>query len=431
MRTLLARIKGSALLRDTGLYTVFNVLDRAIPFLLLPVVTRYLSPTEFGLYVTFQALTLFLMPFVTMNADAAIVRKYFERETVPFPRYFTAGIVVFMTSSLLMFAVMLPASQFLSGPLNFPPGWLLATVLICSLQFGSDLMLNLLQARKKPVVFGWYRISLTLLRNSAMLYFVMVLGWKWEGIVLSQVIVFGLFFGISAIHFLRNGYLLRSVDRTFVVDAVRYGAPLTMHRIGAWLSDLASRLILTSLLGAAATGTYGIAASLGMVVALLQDSFNRAFVPYLFDRLNGIDDDGRRRLVRLTYLYNAGLLLTTFLIAAGGMLAIPMVFGEAYAAASGYIPWICLGYAFDGMYKMHVNYIFYSNRTQWIFPVTVTSGVVNIALCYWLIPDHGAVGAAEALCGALGVSYVLAWVIGQRVHPMPWFGGSAAAGRVR
>lgn len=416
----LVSLTKSKLVQDTGLYTLFNLIDRSIPFLLLPVVTRFLDPAEYGMYVTFQSLTMFLMPFVTMNSDAAIIRNYFNQDVVDFKSYFSNGLIVFAFFTFLSFLVIIATAPVLSVALNFPSPWLVAVVFVSALQFASDLFLNLLQAKKLPRTFGAYRIALTLSRNSLMIFFVVSLGWKWEGIIYSQIIVFFLFFIVSFYHFYREGYLFHRFNKHFTVDNIRYGAPLTLHRIGAWLTDLSSRIILTSLLGAAATGKYSIGASLGMIVALAQDSFNRAFVPYLYEQLNAITDRTKDKLVRLTYLYHVAILLLALFIGFGGYFAVGTVFGEKYEEAAPYIIWIAVGYAFDGMYKMHVNYIFYASKTHYIFPITVTSGIVNVILCYLFIPIFGAIGAAQALCGGLFVSFVLAWIVGNKIYPMPW-----------
>ncbi len=410
----------SKLVQDTGLYTIFNLIDRAIPFLLLPVVTRFLDPSEYGIYVTFQSLTLFIAPFVTMNADAAIIRNYFSQDKVDFKRYFTNGLVVFIFFSVIACCLIAFVAPYLSSALNFPPEWLMAVVFVGALQFASDLFLNLLQAKKLPRTFGIYRIALTVSRNTLMIYFVTILGLKWQGIVYSQIIIFFIFFLISFYHFYREGYLFNRFNKDYIVDNIKYGAPLTLHRVGAWLTDLSSRIILNSLLGAAVTGKYSVGASLGMIVALIQDSFNRAFVPYLYEQLNSITEQTKIKLVRLTYYYHAGILLLAFIVGFGGYYTVGLIFSDKYKEAAPYIIWIACGYAFDGMYKMHVNYIFYANKTHLIFPITILSGIVNVALCFLLIPMFGALGAAQALCGGLFVSFVAAWVVGNKIYPMPW-----------
>ena len=46
---LLRFVISSPLLRQASVYTISNLVAKAIPFLLLPVLTRFLTPTDYGI----------------------------------------------------------------------------------------------------------------------------------------------------------------------------------------------------------------------------------------------------------------------------------------------------------------------------------------------------------------------------------------------
>ena len=50
---------------------------------------------------------------------------------------------------------------------------------------------------------------------------------------------------------------------------------------------------------------------------------------------------------------------------------------------------ISFAYAFDGLYKMHVNYIFFAKKTHLIFLITVTAGLLNLPLTYYFVKSYG------------------------------------------
>ena len=123
----------------------------------------------------------------------------------------------------------------------------------------------------------------------------------------------------------------------------------------------------------------------------------------------------------LTYTYNVLLLVSATVVGILGYYFLDIIFGSAYAEGKEIVLLISLAYAFNGMYKMHVNYIFYTKKTYLIFLITMTTGLLNIALSYLFIEMYGLMGGALSLCIINLVGYVVSWYIANRVYPMKWF----------
>jgi O-antigen/teichoic acid export membrane protein len=243
---------------------------------------------------------------------------------------------------------------------------------------------------------------------------------SWKGLVYSQVITAVLFAVISLIIFIKRNYFTFTLDKKDIKDSLHYGVPLSMHNLGAWTADLASRLILNSLVGIAATGEFGAGATLGMVVSLVQDSFNRAFAPYLFEKLKTPTPDVKKSLVKKTYLYYVMIFIVAGIVGVAGSLAASTILGSKYQNSGQFIIWISFAYAFTGLYKMHVNYIFYEKKSKLLMLITLISGAVNIGLCFLLIKSNGAIGAAQAFLLSNIISYIVTFYISNKLIPMPW-----------
>ena len=56
----------------TAIYGVGEVLSRAVGFLLLPLLTAYLTPADFGISSMLAALTFLLTPLFSLGMGAAI-----------------------------------------------------------------------------------------------------------------------------------------------------------------------------------------------------------------------------------------------------------------------------------------------------------------------------------------------------------------------
>lgn len=164
-----------------------------------------------------------------------------------------------------------------------------------------------------------------------------------------------------------------------------------------------------------------VAVQFATALALIFDAINKAYVPWLFERLKRDNSQEKRQIVRFTYGWYVLILLGAALAFLVGPWLVTFVAGEKYAKAGDVIGWLALGQVFGGMYLMVTNYIFFSKRTGLLSLATIFSGLINVALLVALIGQFGLEGAGYAFCIAMGLRFILSWGIAQIRHPMPWF----------
>ena len=74
----LASLMDSPFLKGSFIYLSGSILNSALPLLVLPVLTRYLTPTDFGLVATATVLTQILSVFIGLNAYGLVSRSHFD-----------------------------------------------------------------------------------------------------------------------------------------------------------------------------------------------------------------------------------------------------------------------------------------------------------------------------------------------------------------
>ncbi len=157
----------------------------------------------------------------------------------------------------------------------------------------------------------------------------------------------------------------------------------------------------------------------GQIIGLLQTSFNQAWVPWVFQKLKVGKQEDKLRMVKITYLYILGILIAVFFL----WLVMPVIymfFGKAFQAGMDLVLWIALGFAFNGMYKMVSVYIFYLEKTMIIAFTSFGVAIMNVALNFVFIPEHGPQGAAVATMLSMGAQFLVTWFITSRLIKMPW-----------
>lgn len=410
----------SSLVRNSIVFGSAEVLNRVLPFLLLPVFTRVLSASEFGLVATFTVVVSIFASLAGLSSHGSVNVAYFRLPRDELPSYVGSVLGVLAMSTVVVGMALALASPLLQNWTGFSTGWLFAALLIASMQFITLINLVLWQAEERSVAYSIYQFSLALTTTALSLGFVVVLRFGWRGQVLAILAATTTFAIISILVLRRRGMLRRPTQRAHMLEALRFGVPLVPHNLAGWLITGLDRLYLTALVGSTSTGVYAAAYQVGLIVSVLATAFNRAWVPYLFRQLTEGGQDARRRIVQITYVYFIMILAGAALLGVSARLFLPHFLGPAFGESAGMVGWIALGYAFNGMYLMVVNQLFYARKTGWLATASVMAGAAHAVISYLLIARFGLRGAAIATTVSFGLMFVSSWVLSARACPMPW-----------
>jgi len=422
---LLSKFKGNTLLAGSAVYLVSNILNAIIPFALLPVLTRYLSPEEYGELAMFQTLLGVLAAFVGLSMYGAAGRKFYEGDLgkEDLAEFIGACLQILVITSLISLLVLLAFSGQFSDWLGLDKQWIILAVLVSAATVIIQLRLGQWQVRKQAFKYGVLQVSQSLINVLLSLAFVVVLLDGAGGRISAQVWA-AVIFAFVSLWLLKRGNLLSFLSwrPDYIREALSFGVPLIPHVGGMFLLASVDRFVINSELGLGQTGIYMVAAQFAATLALIFDAINKAYVPWLFERLKRSQEDEKLKIVRFTYGWYALILCGAALAFIVGPWLITFVAGEEYARAGDVVGWLALGQVFGGMYLMVTNYIFFSKRTGLLSLVTVASGLINVGLLLVFIDRFGLEGAAYAFCVAMGIRFLLTWVVAQRRYAMPWFG---------
>lgn len=416
----LNKLFGSKLLKSSGVYALSNIVNGAIPFLLLPILTRYLTPFDYGIVAMFQVLLGIVGSITGVSVHGAVARQYYDRERVDFPSYVGNCFYILSATTAATAALLWAFSGTVSRLSEFPAVWLWAVVLAAGAHFVVLIFLAICQVQIKPFAYGRFQVSLTFVNVTLSLFFVVALGMGWRGRVLGQVLAYALFAVVAFVALHRDGWVRWPLRHDYISSALKFGAPLVPHALGMWAITMTDRVLITKLVGVSDTGIYVVGAQIGMIIAVLQDSFNRAWTPWLYDKLKRNDPAWNQKIVRFTYAYDVALLVLALLLAWIAPWFLGFYIGSNFSGSAQYVFWIALGYAFNGMYKMVSGYILYARNTAILAMVTFTTALTNLLVSYVLIKVNGPIGAAQGTMIAYLLSFALTWCLANRCHPMPW-----------
>lgn len=410
------------LFKNISLFTFFNVINSAIPFLLLPILTAYLSPEDYGIVDLFYNISIIATPVIGLSIVQSISRYYFEE--IDLSKFVTTVFLILSGVGLLLILISLLFSLFAQdyiSALDIPPLLIVMALIYTLFSQISEILLTLWRVSYKTVKFGIFRVLKTGMDLGLSIILIVSFNMGWEGRIIPQLVI-ALLFGAAACYILfKKGYLLKlKVNKKYKKEALSFSVPLIFHSLGASLIGFSDRFFILFMLGLSNVGIYSVGYQIGMVVALLQNSFNQAWVPFFFEKLKENKPSEKLKIVKITYMY-FGLL---FVVVLFFYFMTPIIYeyfiGDAFDSGATVVFWVLLGYAFQGMYKMAVNYLFYLKMTKQIAYCTLFTLVLNLILNYFLIGLNGITGAAQATLISFVVLFVMVFIMANKSYKMPW-----------
>ena len=409
----------SNFLKSIGSYTLVNIINKGIPFLLLPVLTHYLTKQDFGLLTNIESLIVITVSLIGINFSSAVTRQFVKKD-VDLKRYISTVFRVVLVSFSIVTLLFTTFTHVIFEWTAIPKLVLYAISVFALLDNLMEVVLALWRMEDKPFKYGAFRITRTLIEVIITLVLVIGVKYNWQGRFYGLYIAGALSGMFAFLYLFLNKYLTKGFDKNHKKHFLKFGLPLIPHTISGVLIMYSDKLIITKYLGIGENGVYSVAFTIGMAISLLQNSFNQAWVPWLFKKLALNSNAEKKKLVKITYIYMVGMLLLALIL----WLVTPVIYmflGKDFSEGMGVVAIIGLGFAFNGMYKMMVNYMFYAEKTQIISLITIFIAILNITLSILFIKKYGILGTAYASSISFIVQFIVTWFISNKIYPMPWF----------
>ena len=421
--------------KHSVIYGLGGLVSRILAVLLLPLYTRYLSPSDYGKVETLIALTTVVGIALSAGIGSAFFRFYFDspepaarRRVLRTSFWFIMG----MATLGLVVGVALAGeiSQLLFGTSKDAE---LVAASFVGLWAGMNWtqLTNLFRVEERSAAFVSASIANILVTVGATLILVVALDKGPIGVIVGN------FTGTLAVYAVlvlyRREQLGLEFDRNLLRRMNKFGLPLVPSALFLWITNFSDRIFLVKLADVHEVGLYSVGVRIASALVLLLTAFRLAWPAFAYS----IDDDAA---ARRTYAYVLTyLVVVTTWVATGLALLSPWIVRwitskPDYESASRVVgPLAFSTVAFAGYMVVAIG-VGRSRRTQFNWVVTGAAAIVNIVLNLILIPPYGMMGAAIATIAAYTTMFVgMAWW-SQRIYPVAYqwrrVGTAAAAGVV-
>ena len=411
-------------MRSTAIYLASNLASAAVPFLLLPILVRLLSPAEYGQIALFQALFNIILAFVGINLVGGVKRRFFNQgkngSEQDYSDYIaTVFLLLFATTAIVMIVIVL-LEDWLGDLTGFGLWILLLAVAVAVGKFIVDLRLGDYQVRRQPVAFGLLQTLLAFANGAVSLAIVFYLMRSAEGRIVGMAAAFGFFALVSIVSLIRAGRIGRRITRDKITDAIAFGVPLVPHTLGLVLTASIDRFFVAEYSGLAVAGIYAAGIQIVFMLRIVMESINTAFQPWVFERMGSEEGAAGSAVPLAIYRLIALTLAMGLAFAAISPLLVNIVLGEQYAGIIPVMPVLIIGAIFHGFYLYTMSILVYIGATGRLAYVTIAVGILTCALLFVLTPPYGAFGAATAVAVGGAIRALAVQIMAVRYTSLEW-----------
>jgi O-antigen/teichoic acid export membrane protein len=399
------------LAKRIGLVGASNILFVLNSIILLPILTKNLSISDYGIWVQVMvtislipAIALFGLPQSMVRFLASAKDRSEIRET-----FYSISIIIFLAAlsiSIIIFLLSVPIASALFAGKAFVVRLISSIVFVECLNSIALNYFTALQQIKKYAAFSSLRISFQIILIS----FFVISGHGIYGAMLGLLIAATTYFLVTAAVIV---YAMGIAIPRFknIEDFIAFGMPTVPGSLSSWIVNFSDRYIIGILLGTVAVGYYSPGYTLGfMVISLFIAPFSFLLPAVLSKHYDEDDIEEVKTIIRYSLRY--------FLL-----LAIPSVLGLSLLSKeflttiatqeisnNSYLitPFSALSALFLGAYAIIAQAIVLEKRMKIIGAIWTLAAVLNLSLNLILVPHLGIMGAAVTTLLAYAFVFIVA-----------------------
>lgn len=385
-------------LKASSLYMIGNMFNKAIAFITIPIFTRILTTSEYGIAQTYLSWVSILTLIVGLSLGNSIRTAFVD---------FSDDLEGYMSSiyglSLLSFIV--SSTLILLGTFLFS-GIDMILVICCLVQSYFQFITTAMTTKymmkvdyiKKTLLLAGPNIIIQIIA------IICIINMSGDKKYLGYIIPYACVYAVIGSYFIISTFIRgkKIVNLRYWKYALLFSLPLIFHGLSLVLLSSSDRIMITLLYNSSETGIYSIIYNLSMVAMAVTASLEAVWVPWFTKKLLNKDRSAINKNVKL-YLELALVVMLCLMFLAPEVVKIMTI--EDYWSGIYMIPPLVFASFEMYMYTVYVNVEYYYKSTKYIAFNTVVAAVTNLVLNFIFVPYFGGMAA----CFTTVASYLLSF----------------------
>jgi O-antigen/teichoic acid export membrane protein len=393
MRIKSLKLPSAGLVKNVYIYFGAYFFNAGLSFLTISLLTRYLSPTDYGVINLYTSFTILLMPFISVGIISPLSVEFYKKTPDEYRQFFTnsqgVSLISLLFFSILCFFLRHPLSQFL----RVTPIWIIVLPVTVWWIMNNEITMMMCRMKNRPWWFAWFCTGRNIFEITLTLILVVGLHWAWQGRLLSAAVAPTLM-GIISIYIVSKWqFISKSINWKQGARIAWVCIPFVFERLTIFVLGNSDKYFIDKfdLSGTEQVGLYSVGAQIASIINLVILSMNSAYLPYLYQNLA---DGHKERAKKGTGLYVIGAALMVGVL----FLIIPLIFnffiGHRFSQGRVFAYYLCSGSFMWAIYNAFLGYLLFHGKNRQIFFIALTGMLVSVLMNFILVPRYGAYGAA-------------------------------------
>ena len=382
-------------------------LSSFIGVIMLPIVTQYLTPSDYGSVSIMLALLGFAQFFLLLGVENGIAYYFtFSRDNER--KIYVSSAIMFIIISTSIFVVFFsifrePISFFIFKN-NFE--YVYIVILLGSLFPINYFIQCLLRWSQRQNQYLIINFLIVLLFPALSIFFLVFLKYGLYGYLLTYLITYSCvcFLGV----FFIKDLIIFDFNFNKLYDLIVYGFPLIFVGIGQQILDTSGKIFINIFLTLSDVGIYSIGLTIASGITIIIQGFKIAWGPYIFNTAKN-DILEVKNIIKIAFIYYIAFISLFWLILSLFSLdIITLLTNKEYIQAYTLIPIFAATNGLIGLYYILTISCSLTKDTH-LNSISFLVGVlVNIISTYFLIQVFGIYGVAfAAFFGFLSMCIVM------------------------
>lgn len=377
------------LIRNTIIIGIGTFLPRLASIITLPIVTAYLSKTEYGTYDLILTLISLILPLTTIQIQSSAFRFLVECRNDENRKQIIISNIWFFT--ILASIIPIITIYLCIGNYNC-----LTRMSIC-LYFFFDIIMHTVQQIVRGLgdnkSYSFSTVCNALINMLLVILFVKYMQFGLLGIVLSLVMSNS----ISTIFLVVKCSLFKyirfsTLSRNEIKSMLAYSWPLIPNNLSSWIMTLSDRLLLALFMGVEVNAVYAVSKKIPNLLTTVQSTFSQAWQENA--SLSSKDDDiDEYYTIMFANIFDIVIGACSLLIGMSPVLFSLLIKGD-YAEAFSQMPLLFLGMTFMTLSSYLAGIYIADKRTKEIGVSTSIAAFINLLIDVIAIPFFGMYAAS-------------------------------------
>ncbi|MDP5158288.1 MAG: oligosaccharide flippase family protein [Flaviramulus sp.] len=416
-------MSGSKLIKNTTIYALGDIIPRLIGFISLPILTLYLTPSDYGIVNYVNTLNTFLLALGFLSINTYFLVFYYRCESIEDQKKLLGNLstfIILLNSVLVVILLFFGKSIFnsLGSNIDFYP-YLFVGILINFFNLFSILPSAFFRVIEKPMPLTILNVSRGIVVFILTLVMVIYFNYTALGVLYANLIV-NFIFAFIFLFMIRN-HIIWNLNFAQIKKVLAFTLPLVPGSIAYYLTTISDRILIDKYLSLNDLGIYSVAATIALILNIFSYGAYKAFEPYIFknwgsDKFLAIFENIRNSFV---YVLLVGVLCLSIFSKEFFLLMTDVKFHEAY----WFVPMIIIGVYSASLSMLYGTIITAKGKTKINSLVSIVGATISITLNVLFLPKFGLLTAALVSSLAMTVMLVISiWYSKIKVsHYRPFF----------